>query len=105
MLARYPDRGFVWKALSVAQRVQGTDALHALQMAAKFLAEDAEARSNLANALADCARLDEAMASYRRTLAVSPGCAEAQRAADPRAWRTAWPTTRQRERAQTSPIG
>ena len=77
LLTAHPHSGFLWKALSVALKVQGKDALHALQTAATLNPEDAEAHSNLANALLEFARFDDAVASYRRTLKINPGFAEA----------------------------
>ncbi|MGB6310545.1 MAG: tetratricopeptide repeat protein [Steroidobacteraceae bacterium] len=72
-----PNGGLVWKALGVALRMQRKDALDALQKAALLLPGDAEAHSNLGNALLDLRRLNEAVASYRRALQIAPHFAEA----------------------------
>jgi len=72
-----PNAGLVWKAFGIALRMQGKDALEALDKAAMLLAGDAEAHSNLGNALLDLGRLKEAAASYRRALEIAPQFAEA----------------------------
>ncbi len=77
LLARYPQAGFAWKILGVALQVQGKLALDALQRAAELLPDDAEAHSNLGNALKDLRQADAALASYRRALALAPDFAEA----------------------------
>ena len=73
----HPNSGLAWKALGVALRMQGKDALHALEQAAQLSPEDAEAHANLGNALLDSRRPLEAEAAYRRALAVAPGYADA----------------------------
>jgi predicted O-linked N-acetylglucosamine transferase (SPINDLY family) len=77
LLQRFPDDGNVWKALSVAQQVQGKDAVAALQKAIALLPRDAELPSNLGALLSDAGRLDEAVDSYRRALAIKPDFADA----------------------------
>ena len=77
LLARFPNDGNVWKALSVAQQVQGKDAVPALQQAISLLPRDAELPSNLGALLSDAGRLDEAIDSYRRALAIDPNFADA----------------------------
>jgi protein O-GlcNAc transferase len=77
LLARFPNDGNVWKALSVAQQVQGKDAVPALQQAIALLPRDAELPSNLGALLSDAGRLEEAIDSYRRALAIQPGFADA----------------------------
>ena len=77
LLARFPNDGNVWKALSVARQVQGKDAVPALQKAIALLPRDAELPSNLGALLSDAGRLDEAIDSYRRALAIEPGFADA----------------------------
>ncbi|HUE09824.1 MAG TPA: tetratricopeptide repeat protein [Steroidobacteraceae bacterium] len=77
MAAQYPESGIVWKLLGVSQRMQGKDALHALQRAAALLPDDPEAHGNLGNALRDLGQLDAAVASYRRALELKPDFAEA----------------------------
>jgi tetratricopeptide (TPR) repeat protein len=77
VIQRDPNAGLVWKAFGVALRMQGKDALEALDKAAMLLPGDAEAHSNLGNALLDLGRLKEASASYRRALEIAPEFAEA----------------------------
>jgi len=77
LAGRHPDSGIFWKALGVSLRIQGKDALQALQRAAMLLPDDAEAHSNLGNALRDLGRFDAAVASYRRALEINPRYAEA----------------------------
>ena len=68
LLERHPNSGFAWKVLGVSLKTRGRDALHALKRAVTLLPDDAEARSNLGNALRDQGQLEEAAASYRRAL-------------------------------------
>jgi predicted O-linked N-acetylglucosamine transferase (SPINDLY family) len=75
LLEQYPQVGFVWKALGLALQTQGKDALPALQKSTELMPEDAEAHSNLGNALRDLGRLNDAVASYRRALALNPDTA------------------------------
>jgi tetratricopeptide (TPR) repeat protein len=76
LVTEHPGCGIAWKALGVALRMQGKEALPALEAAAKFLPDDAEAHSNLGGALRSAGRFDEAVASYRRALAIKPAAAE-----------------------------
>jgi len=77
LLNEHPDSGFVWKALSASLWMQGKDALHALEKAASLSADDAEAHSNLGNALRALGRPQEAAASHRRALVINPRYADA----------------------------
>lgn len=77
LLARFPKDGNVWKALSVAQQMQGKDAVPALEQAIALLPRDAELPSNLGAMQSDAGRLDDAVASYRRALAIKPDFADA----------------------------
>jgi predicted O-linked N-acetylglucosamine transferase (SPINDLY family) len=77
LLARFPQDGNVWKALSVAQQVQGKDAVPALQKAIALLPRDFELPSNLGALLSDAGRLEEAIGSYRRALSIKPDFADA----------------------------
>jgi tetratricopeptide (TPR) repeat protein len=72
-----PSSGLIWKALGVALRMQRKDAVEALERATILLPNDAEAHSNLGNALLDLRRLREAAVSYRRALEIAPQFAEA----------------------------
>ncbi|MFA7241736.1 MAG: tetratricopeptide repeat protein [Sulfuricellaceae bacterium] len=72
LLERHPDSGIVWKALGVALRMQGKEALPVLQKAVELSPDDAEAHSNLANELQDLRQLDDAVASYQRALEINP---------------------------------
>ncbi|TRZ94502.1 MAG: tetratricopeptide repeat protein, partial [Rhodocyclaceae bacterium] len=51
LLEQYPDSGFAWKVLGLSLGMQDKDALPALRQATKLLPDDAEAHSNLGNAL------------------------------------------------------
>ena len=77
LIQREPNSGLAWKALSVSLTMQGKDALPAMTQAATLLPDDAEAHSNLGNALRGLRRLDEAAASYRRALEIKPSYPEA----------------------------
>ncbi len=79
MTARYPRDGFSWKALGSALQALGrnTEALTALQKAAKLAPQDAYAHSNLANVLNGLGRYAEAERSLRRALTIDPNFAEA----------------------------
>ena len=77
LVEQYPNSGFAWKVLGVSLQVQGKDGLPALQKAAELLPADADAHSNLGNALKDLRQLDDAVASYRRALEIKPDYAEA----------------------------
>jgi tetratricopeptide (TPR) repeat protein len=77
LLERHADAGVIWQLLGVALRMQGKDALPALQRATELLPDDAAAHNNLGNALGQCGRWDDAVASYRRALALNPAFAQA----------------------------
>ncbi|MDR3481927.1 MAG: tetratricopeptide repeat protein [Burkholderiaceae bacterium] len=77
LLARHPDFGFAWKALGAARKMQGKDAVSALQQAARLLPADAESHNNLGVALQDMALHAEAAASLRAALALKPDYAQA----------------------------
>jgi tetratricopeptide (TPR) repeat protein len=72
LLKSYPNFGFGWKVLGVALRMQGKRALPVLQRAADLLPNDADAHSNLGNALREQGQIDEAIASHRRALEINP---------------------------------
>jgi tetratricopeptide (TPR) repeat protein len=67
-----PDRGILWKALSVASSLQGADDIEASRRAATLLPDDAEAHANLGNALLRGAGFEAAALSYRRALDINP---------------------------------
>ncbi len=77
LIQREPNSGLAWKALSVSLTMQGRDALHAMTRAATLLPDDAEAHSNLGNALQSLRRFDDAAACYRRALEIKPDYPEA----------------------------
>jgi predicted O-linked N-acetylglucosamine transferase (SPINDLY family) len=77
LVEQYPDSGFVWKALGVALHSQGKNSLQASQKAAELRPDDADAHSNLGNALRGLGQFDGAVASYRRALVVKPDFADA----------------------------
>lgn len=75
LIVRYPDSGFLWKALGVARMSLGSECITALEKAAELLPDDAEAHSNLGNALKDGGRLSDAEAAYRVALSLQPSYA------------------------------
>jgi tetratricopeptide (TPR) repeat protein len=75
LLAGQPQCGFYWKVLGVALQMRGTDALAALQTASQLLPHDAEAASNLGNALRDLGQLPAAEQQYRHALSLQPDSA------------------------------
>ena len=77
LLERYPDSGLAWKLLGAALKVQGKEAISALQKATQLLPGDAEAHYNLGLALKDLGQLGAAVASYRRALEIRPDYVEA----------------------------
>lgn len=79
LLAQYPDFGFGWKALSIAQLAQGKSALAALQKAAFLLPDDAETHNNLGSALYSEGQPDKAVASYRHAVTLAPAYADAHK--------------------------
>lgn len=77
LVERHPNSGVAWKALSISLQMQGKEALPALQKTAELSPGDAEAHTNLAIALRDIGRFDDAVASCRRALEIKPDFAEA----------------------------
>lgn len=77
LVAQYPGSGFAWKVLGTALITQGKDGLQPLQQAVSLMPADAEAHSNLGNALKDASRLEEAVVSHRRALVIKPDFAVA----------------------------
>jgi tetratricopeptide (TPR) repeat protein len=76
ILAVKPQSGLAWKALSVAQQMQGKHALPALQRAAEALPSDPEVHNNLGAAQRRAGRLADAVASFRRAIALNANFAE-----------------------------
>ena len=72
VLQHHPSSGLAWKALGFSLTVQGKDPLRALLKATALLPGDAEAHRNLGDALQGIGRLDEAVASYGRSLEINP---------------------------------
>lgn len=70
--AAAPRFGVAWKGLGLAQLMQGKDALHAFEMAAKHLQDDAESHDYLGVALKRCGRLEDAVDSFRRAIKFNP---------------------------------
>lgn len=79
LLAQYPDFGFGWKALSIAQLSQGKSGLAALQKAALLLPDDAETHNNLGSALYSEGQPDKAVVSYRQAVTIAPTYADAHK--------------------------
>jgi tetratricopeptide (TPR) repeat protein len=77
LVRRYPQSGLVWQILGLSLWRQGKDSLPALERAAQHLPADAEAHSNLGNALRTAGRAEDAAAAHRRALAIRPDYAEA----------------------------
>lgn len=77
MAERFPLDGFVWKVIGASLQMQGKDPLYAMQKATELLPLDAEANHNLGIAYKSRGNLDNAVASYRRTLKIKPDFAEA----------------------------
>lgn len=75
----FPQYGLGWKLLGASLQLQGRneEALMPLRKSAAMLPWDAEAHSNLGNALWSMGQLDSAMTSYLRALEVNPDYAEA----------------------------
>ena len=76
LLQRHPASGLAWKLLCASLQMQGKDALHALQNAAKFLPNDTQAHNNLGSALQDLGQLEGAVTSYRRAIKINPNDAD-----------------------------
>ena len=76
LLARHPAAGIAWDILGASLRMQGKDALIALQKAAQFLPDEAGPHYNLGYALQERGRLEEAVACYRRSLQIQANFAE-----------------------------
>lgn len=67
-----PDDAIAWKVLGVACAAQGkaADALQAKERAVALLPADAEARTNLGNALSDARRWPEAETQFRAAISI-----------------------------------
>ena len=79
MSQRFPDSGFVWKALGVMLQAQGKseEALRAKRRAADLRPDDAEVFCNLGHALQDTGRFAEAEQVLARALVLKPNYLEA----------------------------
>jgi tetratricopeptide (TPR) repeat protein len=75
---RQPQSGIVWKLLAAALALQRKNAVPALEKAADLMPHDAEAHTNLGNALSAARQLEAAARSYRRAIAIDPHDAELQ---------------------------
>ena len=69
--------GVLWKFLGAALFLQGKDAVEALQTAADLMPRDAEAQTNLGNALRAQGKFDEAVEHHRRAVQLDPDYADA----------------------------
>jgi predicted O-linked N-acetylglucosamine transferase (SPINDLY family) len=72
LLVREPNCGFAWQISGAALEMQGKNGLVALRTAAQLLFNDANAHSNLGNALRDHGLFDDAANSYSRALQLNP---------------------------------
>jgi len=77
LVEQYPASGFSWKALGAALNAQGKNALPAIQKAALFSSDDANAHLNLGDMLCGLGQHDDAVTSYLNALAIKPDYAEA----------------------------
>lgn len=75
MVSRSPEFALGWKILSIAQLLQGRDALEAARRSVELLPDDAEAHNNLAKALQDAGRFEESRQACLQALRVEPGFA------------------------------
>ena len=71
------DSGSAWRALSIALRSQGKDALSALLRTTELLPSDCEVHNSLGNALMERGQIAEAVVHYRRALQIKSDFAEA----------------------------
>jgi len=69
-IAARPNSGVLWKLLGAALYAQRKDPIAALETAARLLPNDAEAQTNLGNALRAQGRLPEAAARHRRAIEI-----------------------------------
>lgn len=76
-LMKHPGSGMAYKGLSAALQVQGKDAMQPAKMAAELLVTDVEAQFNYGVILQKADKLDDAIAQYRKALAVKPNYAPA----------------------------
>jgi predicted O-linked N-acetylglucosamine transferase (SPINDLY family) len=77
LLAQYPNDLLVWKSIGAALLKQGKNALDALQVTTRLAPGDAAEHCNLAAALLDAGRVQEAAVSCRRALQIQPEMAQA----------------------------
>ncbi len=73
----FPDCGMAWKALGVALKAQGRNAVEAFERAAELLPEDAGNFVNFGLALQSSGRHADAVKSYRQALVIRPDYADA----------------------------
>jgi len=80
MTHKHPDHQFGWKLLGAVFQATGrvADSVLANKKAVVLAPEDAEAHSNLGNALKDLGQLQDAETSYRQAIVLKPDFAEAQ---------------------------
>ena len=77
MVDAYPMSALAWSVLGMALRLQGKDALLALQKTVELAPDDAEAHLHLGNAHMDGGHPDLAMPYFMRALELAPAFAEA----------------------------
>ena len=77
LLSQFPDFGFAWQLLGGSLQKQGKDSLHAFQMTAELMPDDAGAHFNLGVVQKSLGHLDAAVASYRIAVKIRPDFAEA----------------------------
>ena len=74
---RYPQAGKAWSLLGVVQKLQGKDALQAMEQAARLLPADARAQSNLGACLIEFERYADALPCLMRAAELAPQLADA----------------------------
>ena len=77
MVDAHPMSALAWSVLGMALRLQGKDALPALQKTVELAPDDAEAHLHLGNAHMDGGHPDLAMPYFMRALELAPAFAEA----------------------------
>jgi tetratricopeptide (TPR) repeat protein len=77
LVGKFPDSGAAWKALGTARQMQRKNAIEQLQGAAQRLPNDPEVFNNLAAALLDQKRAEDAALAAGRAIALKADFAEA----------------------------
>jgi len=70
LVGQYPNFGFVWKIFGIALKMQGKEAIGAMQKAMALLPNDPDVHYNMANVMQELGQLEAAAAGYRQALAL-----------------------------------